>query len=159
MSLLFGKLTQDFVNFQITIGSLESSDPNVAAQAAQSLPAVAAGFKASAAMDASYLVYIGVGILVCVYAYMTIWVYTAEMSSKRLRERYLAAILRQDIAFFDDVGAGEVATRIQTDTRECNVSFMTTFNVNLNVLHRFIPTRCIREDLFGSIIYLCILHW
>lgn len=48
---------------------------------------------------------------------MNIWVYTGEVSAKRLRERYLRAILRQDIAFFDEVGAGEVATRIQTDTR------------------------------------------
>ena len=28
------------------------------------------------------------------------------------------AVLRQDIAYFDGVGAGEVTTRIQTDTRE-----------------------------------------
>ncbi len=35
----------------------------------------------------------------------------------RLRERYLEAILRQDIAYFDNVGAGEVTTRIRTDTR------------------------------------------
>lgn len=49
---------------------------------------------------------------------MYIWVHTGEVASKRLRERYLQAVLRQDIAFFDNVGAGEVATRIQTDTRE-----------------------------------------
>lgn len=49
---------------------------------------------------------------------MCIWVYTGEVNAKRIRERYLKAILRQDIAFFDKVGAGEVATRIQTDTRE-----------------------------------------
>ena len=43
--------------------------------------------------------------------------------AKRIRERYLGAILRQDIAFFDNVGAGEVATRIQTDTRASSCSF------------------------------------
>lgn len=48
---------------------------------------------------------------------MCTWVYTAEVTAKRIRERYLRAILRQDIAFFDNVGAGEVTTRIQTDTR------------------------------------------
>ena len=48
---------------------------------------------------------------------MYIWVYTGEIGTKRLREKYLQAILRQDIAYFDNVGAGEVATRIQTDTR------------------------------------------
>lgn len=53
----------------------------------------------------------------CTYLYMYIWVYTGEVNAKRIRERYLQAVLRQDIAFFDNVGAGEVATRIQTDTR------------------------------------------
>lgn len=53
----------------------------------------------------------------CTYCYMYIWVYTGEVNAKRIRERYLKAILRQDIAYFDNVGAGEVATRIQTDCR------------------------------------------
>ena len=48
---------------------------------------------------------------------MVIWIYTGEVSAKRIREKYLQAVLRQDIAYFDTVGAGEVATRIQTDTR------------------------------------------
>ena len=55
---------------------------------------------------------------VCTFTYMYIWVHTGEVGAKRLRERYFQAVLRQDIAFFDKVGAGEVATRIQTDTRE-----------------------------------------
>ena len=59
----------------------------------------------------------GVGLFVCTYIYMNIWVYTGEINARRVRERYLAAVLRQDIAFFDKTGAGEVATRIQTDTR------------------------------------------
>ena len=48
---------------------------------------------------------------------MSTWVHTAEVTAKRIRERYLRAVLRQDIAFFDDLGPGEVTTRIQTDTR------------------------------------------
>jgi ATP-binding cassette subfamily B (MDR/TAP) protein 1 len=54
---------------------------------------------------------------------MSIWVYTSEANGKRIRERYLKAILRQEIAYFDDVGAGEVATRIQTDTRKSYGTF------------------------------------
>ena len=56
--------------------------------------------------------------LVATYFYMVVWVYTGEVNAKRIRESYLRAILRQDIAFFDNVGAGEIATRIQTDTRQ-----------------------------------------
>ncbi|KIK26705.1 hypothetical protein PISMIDRAFT_244668 [Pisolithus microcarpus 441] len=47
---------------------------------------------------------------------MYIWTYTGEVNAKRIREKYLQAVLRQDVAYFDHVGAGEVATRIQTDT-------------------------------------------
>jgi ATP-binding cassette subfamily B (MDR/TAP) protein 1 len=55
---------------------------------------------------------------ICTFMFMYIWVYTGEINSKRIREKYLRAVLRQDIAFFDNVGAGEIATRIQTDTRK-----------------------------------------
>ena len=50
---------------------------------------------------------------------MATWALTGERNSKRIRENYLRAVLRQDIAYFDTSGgAGEVATRIQSDTRK-----------------------------------------
>ncbi|KAF8506439.1 P-loop containing nucleoside triphosphate hydrolase protein [Gautieria morchelliformis] len=110
MSLLFGNLTQAFTDFgKILAQTNPPADP-------ATIKAAANHFKSVAALDASYLTYIGLGMLVLTYTYMYIWVYTGEIMAKRLREQYLRAILRQDIAFFDNVGAGEVATRIQTDT-------------------------------------------
>jgi len=64
---------------------------------------------------------------------MCIWVYTGEVSAKRIREKYLKAVLRQDIAFFDNVGPGEVATRIQTDTRKFCIA------VSVSRTHNRIP--------------------
>ncbi|OAX42868.1 P-loop containing nucleoside triphosphate hydrolase protein [Rhizopogon vinicolor AM-OR11-026] len=120
MSLLFGNLTEDFVSFDLAetsyYSALSSGNATAIAEATQLLDTAAAGFRQNAALDASYLTYIGVGMFVCTYAYMTIWVYTGEVNAKRIREHYLQAVLRQDIAYFDNVGAGEVATRIQTDT-------------------------------------------
>ena len=53
------------------------------------------------------------------------------MNSRRIREKYLQAVLRQDITYFDNIGAGEVATRIQTDTRAFIESIlMKIFNVH-----------------------------
>lgn len=60
---------------------------------------------------------IGLGSYICTHIYMYIWTYTGESTAKRTREQYLRAILRQDIAYFDNVGPGEVASRIQNDTR------------------------------------------
>ncbi|KAF9557590.1 P-loop containing nucleoside triphosphate hydrolase protein [Agrocybe pediades] len=112
MTLLFGRLTQDFINFTQVIRLANAGST----EAQESIPAAAHAFRVAAAKNASYLVYIGVGLLVTTYIYMTVWVYTGEVNAKRIREKYLRAVLRQDIAWFDSVGAGEVATRIQTDT-------------------------------------------
>jgi ABC-type multidrug transport system fused ATPase/permease subunit len=64
-----------------------------------------------------HYLHLGLGMFICTFIYMYTWVYTGEVNAKRVRERYLTAVLRQDIQYFDKVGAGEVATRIQTDTR------------------------------------------
>ncbi|KAF8652628.1 hypothetical protein AX16_004289 [Volvariella volvacea WC 439] len=112
MTLLFGNLTQEFVTFGTLVESIQAGadiDPSVIEEAANA-------FRNGASRNATYLVYIGIGVLVTTHLFMYTWVYTSEVNAKRIRERYLQAILRQDIAFFDNVGAGEVATRIQTDT-------------------------------------------
>ena len=44
------------------------------------------------------------------------FIYSGEHISQKIREQYLAAILRQNIAFFDKLGAGEITTRITADT-------------------------------------------
>lgn len=56
MSVIFGRLTQDFVNFQIVRANASEGNPDAIA----ALPAAAAGFRRAAALDASYLVYIGI---------------------------------------------------------------------------------------------------
>lgn len=44
------------------------------------------------------------------------WIYTGETNTRRIREAYLKAVLRQNVALHDKMGAGEVTTRIETDT-------------------------------------------
>ncbi|KAJ7019971.1 ABC transporter type 1, transmembrane domain-containing protein [Mycena alexandri] len=112
MSIFFGKLTQGFVAFTLTLAEAQAGS----AEAAQRLPIAAANFRHASGQSATYLTILGLGVFVTTYVYMHIWVVTAELSGKRIRERYLAAVLRQDPAFFDTVGAGEIVTRVQTDT-------------------------------------------
>ncbi|KAF8957254.1 P-loop containing nucleoside triphosphate hydrolase protein [Flammula alnicola] len=129
MSLLFGNLTQAFVNFtQIVANPARSGE----------IPQAAADFRHSASKSATYLVCIGIGMFVCTYTYMYLWVYTGEVNAKRIRERYLQAVLRQDIAFFDNVGAGEVATRIQTDTHLVQQGISEKVALVVNFLSAFV---------------------
>ena len=139
IGLLFGNLVQDFINFTKDVQNFSPDDPQTIARTEEAVK----NFRHIAARDASFLTYAGalrllisvmssrilghhpptllhfagVGMFICTYVYMCTWVYTSEATAKRIRERYFKAILRQDIAFFDNVGPGEVTARIQTDTR------------------------------------------
>lgn len=77
--------------------------------------------------------------------FMAIWSHTSEVGAKRLRESYLASILRQDVAFFDTVGPGEIATRIETDTREHLYSLTSPSCIFLPHISRSCPSRYFRE--------------
>ncbi|GIL45935.1 hypothetical protein Vafri_3054 [Volvox africanus] len=45
--------------------------------------------------------YLGIGAIVASYLEAAIWMYTGNRQANRLRTRFLAAVLRQDVAFFD----------------------------------------------------------
>lgn len=114
MTLIFGNLTTTLTNFAAVVANSGASPGD--AGLLKEFEAAKAELKRSAATDSLDLVWIGLAIMVSTYIYMITWQYTSEVTAKRIRERYLAATLRQDIAYFDDLGPGEVATRIQTDT-------------------------------------------
>ena len=55
MALLFGRLTQDFVNFEIVLGRAQAGDTSANAL----VPDAAVRFRHSAGENASYLVVLG----------------------------------------------------------------------------------------------------
>ena len=62
-----------------------------------------------------YFVYLSIGTFVTTFVFMFCFIWTGERQCFRIRETYLAAVLHQDIAWFDQTGAGAVATRISSD--------------------------------------------
>lgn len=50
-----------------------------------------------------------------IYVYMGCWTLFGERVVRRLRTRYLRALLRQEAAYFDTMPAGEVAARLDGD--------------------------------------------
>ena len=75
-----------------------------------------ASFSASLDHFTLYFIYLAVAEFVTIYICTVGFIYTGEHISSKIREQYLAAILRQNIAFFDKLGAGEITTRITADT-------------------------------------------
>ena len=62
-----------------------------------------------------YFVYLAIGTFVATYVATVGYVYVGEHITGKIRKRYLQSCLRQNIGFFDNVGAGEVTTRITSD--------------------------------------------
>lgn len=62
-----------------------------------------------------YFLYLGIAQFITIYIATAGFIYTGEHASRKIREQYLAFILRQNIAFFDKLGAGEIVTRITSD--------------------------------------------
>ena len=63
-----------------------------------------------------YFVYLGIGEFVTIYISTVGFIYAGEHMSGKIREHYLASILRQNIGYFDRLGSGEITTRITADT-------------------------------------------
>jgi ATP-binding cassette subfamily B (MDR/TAP) protein 1 len=63
-----------------------------------------------------YFVYLAIGEFVCTYVATVGFIYTGEHVSAKIREHYLESCMKQNIGFFDKLGAGEVTTRITADT-------------------------------------------
>lgn len=72
-------------------------------------------FKASIANFVLYFVYIAIGNFAATYTSNLGFIYIGEQLTTRLREEYVESCLRQNVAFFDNLGAGEVAVRLTAD--------------------------------------------
>lgn len=99
MTVVFGNLTGTFGTYFTNPGSLTYD-----------------GFISQVSHLTLYFVYLGIGEFVTVYVATAGWLYVGEKMAARIREDYLAGILRQNIAYFDALGAGEITTRITADT-------------------------------------------
>ncbi|KAF2468425.1 leptomycin B resistance protein pmd1 [Lindgomyces ingoldianus] len=61
------------------------------------------------------LVYVSIASFALIYIYIVCWNLTSQRLAQRIRERYLRNLLKQDVAFFDKLQAGEVSSRLNGD--------------------------------------------
>ncbi|KAI3555130.1 ABC transporter, partial [Colletotrichum abscissum] len=97
MTVIFGNLQGTFQNY--FAGTTSKDD-----------------FNSEMASLVLYFVYLAIGVFVCQYITTVGFIYTGEHISAKIREHYLQSCMRQNIGFFDKLGAGEVTTRITADT-------------------------------------------
>ncbi|XP_031492300.1 ABC transporter B family member 19 [Nymphaea colorata] len=66
---------------------------------------------------ALYFVYLGLIVCASSYAEIACWMYTGERQASKLRIKYLEAVLKQDVGFFDtDARTGDIVFTVSTDT-------------------------------------------
>ncbi|KAJ3568190.1 hypothetical protein NP233_g5871 [Leucocoprinus birnbaumii] len=155
LALLFGALANNFVNFART---LELFKIGQATQA--DLDAAASDFRScSIEIDPGRARYrcLSMYIVLCIRMVLHI-----RDELWRIREAYLKATLRQDIEYFDEVGAGEVATRIQSDTYLVQQGISEKVPMTLQFIGSFIAgmiigyTQCWQLALAMCSIFPCI---
>ncbi|KAI2615477.1 P-loop containing nucleoside triphosphate hydrolase protein [Hypoxylon sp. NC1633] len=85
-----------------------------------------------------YFVYLAIGEFICVYIATVGFIYTGEHISAKIREHYLESCMRQNIGFFDKLGAGEVTTRITADTNLIQDGISEKIGLTLTAIATFI---------------------
>ena len=85
-----------------------------------------------------YFIYLAVGEFATTYVSTVGFIYVGEHIAQKIRENYLAAMLRQNIAYFDKLGAGEITTRITADTNLIQDGISEKVGLTLNAIATFI---------------------
>src|ERR1700712_4750600 len=85
-----------------------------------------------------YFIYLAVGEFITTYIYIIGFIYVGEHCTAKIRQRYLNALLRQNIGFFDNLGSGEVTTRITADTNSIQDGVSEKLGLTLNAAATFI---------------------
>lgn len=102
-----------------------------------------------------YFVYLAIGEFFTVYIANVGFMYTGEHVTQKIREHYLRAILRQNIAFFDKLGAGEVTTRITADTNLIQDGLSEKIPLTISGIATFITAFVIGFVKFWKLTLIC----
>ncbi|KAJ5661558.1 uncharacterized protein N7477_009174 [Penicillium maclennaniae] len=102
-----------------------------------------------------YFVYLGIAELVTVYISTIGFIYTGEHITQKIREHYLEAILRQNIAYFDKLGAGEVTTRITADTNLIQDGISEKVGLTLTAVATFVTAFIVAYIKYARLAGIC----
>ncbi|KAJ5787041.1 hypothetical protein N7457_002031 [Penicillium paradoxum] len=102
-----------------------------------------------------YFIYLGIGEFVTVYISTVGFIYTGEHVTQKIREHYLEAILRQNIAYFDKLGAGEVTTRITADTNLIQDGISEKVGLTLTAIATFVTAFIVAYIKYAPLAGIC----
>ncbi|PYH88449.1 ABC multidrug transporter Mdr1 [Aspergillus ellipticus CBS 707.79] len=102
-----------------------------------------------------YFVYLGIAEFVTVYISTVGFIYTGEHITQKIREHYLESILRQNMGYFDKLGAGEVTTRITADTNLIQDGVSEKVGLTLTAIATFITAFIVAYVKYWKLALIC----
>ncbi|OTA66793.1 ABC transporter [Hypoxylon sp. EC38] len=85
-----------------------------------------------------YFIYLAVAEFVAMYTATVGFIWTGEHISAKIREHYLESCMKQNIGYFDKLGAGEVTTRITADTNLIQEGISEKVGLTLTAIATFV---------------------
>ncbi|KAL6352897.1 hypothetical protein LRP88_13372 [Fusarium phalaenopsidis] len=115
-----------------------------------------AEFRDDAARLALYFVYLGVGRFFLSYIYNSLLTYAAHCITRNIRREYLAAALRQEVAFFDLGTGGSVATQATSNGRLIHGGISEKLGLTFQGLSAFITAFIIAFIVQWKLTLICL---
>ncbi|RIA99770.1 ATP-binding cassette transporter [Glomus cerebriforme] len=104
MTILFSAVIQAFLDF--SIAESRGKDIDIAANE----------LRKTVVKIVILMVVLAAAVFVLSFLQMGLWMIAGENQAMRVRQIYYAAILRQDIAYFDKISTGDITNRITSDS-------------------------------------------
>lgn len=95
-------------------------------------------FNASVQQLSLFYIYLAAAEFIAIYLATVGFTLAGERITQRIRERYLAAVLRQNIAYFEGIGVGEISHRLTADTTLIQDAITGKASLTLTALAAFI---------------------
>ncbi|KAF2021068.1 leptomycin B resistance protein pmd1 [Aaosphaeria arxii CBS 175.79] len=80
------------------------------------------------------LLYLAIGRFFLIFIHIACWNLSSQRLSQRIRERYVRSLLKQDIAYFDKLPAGEVSSRLNGDIQAIQTATCEKVGIFLNCI-------------------------
>ncbi|KAJ5413875.1 hypothetical protein N7509_000502 [Penicillium cosmopolitanum] len=113
-------------------------------------------FKNHNASLAIYLIYIAIGVFLTTYIATVGFIYCGERITARLREQYLQSLLRQEMVYFDIVGAGLIATCISTYANLVQDGMSHKVSLALTAVSTFVSAYVIGLVKYWKLAVICL---
>lgn len=102
-----------------------------------------------------YFVYLGIAEFITTYVSTIGFIYTGEHITQKIREHYLEAIMRQNIGYFDKLGAGEVTTHITADTNLIQDGISEKVGLTLTAIATFVTAFIVAYVKYAPLAGIC----